>query len=190
MRFSLRVSVVRVANDPILGKITTLLLCRQSPLNLHQFRLTRDSKYGLVGSWNLSERHLTVFCIDLIATGFVVIMSILPIYGASCITLVQFFVRSPFSVKFEANLEVTEICLAAQCTNHKLICLRFQVENESRENAGVMTNQLCLTSEWLALHGAHCGGSVLYYNRSTWLRLTPFNYCLQKPFHNVMQRGT
>ena len=75
--------------------------------------------------------------------------------------------------------------------NRKLICFRFQVENESHENAGVMTNQLCLTSEWLALHGAlHCGGSVLYYNRSTWLRLTPFNYCLQKPFHNVMQRGT
>ena len=33
-----------------LGRITTLVLCRQSPLNLHQFRLTRDSKYGLVGT--------------------------------------------------------------------------------------------------------------------------------------------
>ena len=32
----------------ILGRITTLVLCRQSPLNLHQFSLTRDSKYGLV----------------------------------------------------------------------------------------------------------------------------------------------
>ena len=34
----------------LLGRITTLVLCRQSPLNLHQFRLTRDSKYGLVGT--------------------------------------------------------------------------------------------------------------------------------------------
>ena len=30
--------------------VTTLVLCRQSPLNLHQFCLTRDSKYGLVGT--------------------------------------------------------------------------------------------------------------------------------------------
>ena len=29
-----------------LGRITTLVLCRQSPLNLHQFCLTRNSKYG------------------------------------------------------------------------------------------------------------------------------------------------
>ena len=36
-----------------LGKITTRVLCRQSPLNLHQFHLTRDSKYGLVVfDWN------------------------------------------------------------------------------------------------------------------------------------------
>ena len=34
----------------LLGKITILVLCRQSPLNLHQFRLTRDSKNGLVGT--------------------------------------------------------------------------------------------------------------------------------------------
>ena len=34
----------------VLGRITTLVLCRQSPLNLHQFCLTRDSKYGLVGT--------------------------------------------------------------------------------------------------------------------------------------------
>ena len=34
----------------MLGRITTLVLCRQSPLNLYQFRLTRDSKYGLVGT--------------------------------------------------------------------------------------------------------------------------------------------
>ena len=54
-------AVVRVANDPILGRITTLGLCWQSPLNLNQFRLTRDSKYGLA-----------VFCIDLIVPGFVV----------------------------------------------------------------------------------------------------------------------
>ena len=35
-------------------RITTLvILCSQSPLNLHQFCLTRDSKYGLVGTyWN------------------------------------------------------------------------------------------------------------------------------------------
>ena len=37
----------------LLGRITTLVLCRQSPLNLHQFRLTKDSKYGLLGTdWN------------------------------------------------------------------------------------------------------------------------------------------
>ena len=46
--------------------------------------------------------------------------------------------RFPFSVKFEANLEGNEICLAAQYTNPKLICLKFHVENESLENAGVM----------------------------------------------------
>ena len=34
----------------LLWRITILLLCRQSPLNLHQFCLTRDSKYGLVGT--------------------------------------------------------------------------------------------------------------------------------------------
>ena len=34
----------------LLGKITILILCRQSPLNLHQFPLTRDCKYGLVGT--------------------------------------------------------------------------------------------------------------------------------------------
>ena len=34
----------------LLGRITTLVLCRQSPLNLHQFCLARDSKYGLVGT--------------------------------------------------------------------------------------------------------------------------------------------
>ena len=28
-----------------LGRITTLVLCRQSPLNLHHYRLTRGSKY-------------------------------------------------------------------------------------------------------------------------------------------------
>ena len=33
-----------------LGKITTLVLCRQSPLNLHQFWLTRDAKYWPVGT--------------------------------------------------------------------------------------------------------------------------------------------
>ena len=54
----------------LLGRIKTLVLCRQSPLNLHQFCLTRNSKYGLV--WNWSEWHLLVFCIDLIVPGFVV----------------------------------------------------------------------------------------------------------------------
>ena len=36
-----------------LERITTLSMCRQSPLNLHQFLLTRNSKYGFVGTdWN------------------------------------------------------------------------------------------------------------------------------------------
>ena len=34
----------------LLGRVTILVLCRQNPLNLHQFHLTRDSKYGLVGT--------------------------------------------------------------------------------------------------------------------------------------------
>ena len=34
----------------ILGRITTLVLWRKSPLNLHWFCLTRDSKYWLVGT--------------------------------------------------------------------------------------------------------------------------------------------
>ena len=33
----------------LLGRIKTLILCWQSPLDLHQFCLTKDSKYGLVG---------------------------------------------------------------------------------------------------------------------------------------------
>ena len=32
------------------GRITTLVLCRQSPLYLHHFCLTRYSKHGLVGT--------------------------------------------------------------------------------------------------------------------------------------------
>ena len=54
-----------------LGRITILVLCRQSPLNLYHFRLTRGSKLLFLQDLqqayqNRSERHLTVFCIDLI----------------------------------------------------------------------------------------------------------------------------
>ena len=38
------------SNSIQLLRMSRLLLCRQSPLNLHQFCLTRDSKYGLVGT--------------------------------------------------------------------------------------------------------------------------------------------
>ena len=41
-----------------LGRITTHVLCSQRPLNLHQFCLTRYSKYGLVGTdWNANLRY-------------------------------------------------------------------------------------------------------------------------------------
>ena len=46
-----------------MGKITTLVLCRQSPLNLHQFHLTRDSKYGLAGTdRNAIWRYFALLC--------------------------------------------------------------------------------------------------------------------------------
>ena len=45
-------------NEYELGRITKLVLFRQSPMNLHQFCLTRDSKYGLVGTvWNAICRY-------------------------------------------------------------------------------------------------------------------------------------
>ena len=58
----------RYSKNGSLGRIT--ILCGQCPVNLHQFRLTWDSKYGLVGTdWNAIGRY---FCIDPIVPGFVV----------------------------------------------------------------------------------------------------------------------
>ena len=58
----------RYLKNGSLGRIT--ILCGQCPVNLHQFRLTWDSKYGLVGTdWNAIGRY---FCIDPIVPGFVV----------------------------------------------------------------------------------------------------------------------
>ena len=50
-----------------LRKITSLILCKQSPLNVHHFRLTRGSKQLFLKEQqqmyqNRSERHLRVFC--------------------------------------------------------------------------------------------------------------------------------
>ena len=52
-----------------LGRTTTLVLCRQSPLNLHQFCLTRGSKQLFLQDG--LERHLTVFCIEPIVVYYV-----------------------------------------------------------------------------------------------------------------------
>ena len=60
----------------LLGRITTLVLCRQSPLNLHQFCLTRDSKYGLVGTdWNAICRYFALIQLYLVYYVNVVLFS-------------------------------------------------------------------------------------------------------------------
>ena len=52
-----------------LKRITTFVLCTQSPLNLHQFCLTR---FQIEGWLELIETTSVVFCINLIVPGFVV----------------------------------------------------------------------------------------------------------------------
>ena len=63
----------------LLGRITTRVLCRQSPLNLHQFCLTRDSKYQLVGTdWNAICQYFASIRLYL---AFLFIMSMILQFG-------------------------------------------------------------------------------------------------------------
>ena len=75
-----------------LGRITTLVLCRQSPLNLHQFRLTRDSKYGLVGTdrnaiWRYFASIWLYLALLFIMSIFIILKTFIRPCGNTCVTV-------------------------------------------------------------------------------------------------------